>query len=128
MLSENKVVIARDHRIARHEVAHLTVGRAIGAQFGGATINADLDLGYGGLCWGPTFQSRFAGETSTSTIEQITALMPQDGDTRENTAEIYQHVFARVVELTAGSEAEKLLFGDAWPQAMTANRNVSSPR
>jgi hypothetical protein len=48
-------------------------------------------------------------------IEQIAELMPRDGDTRDDTAEIYQHVFNRIVELTAGSEAEKLQFGDNWP-------------
>jgi hypothetical protein len=115
-MSENEIV-ARDRRIARHEAAHLTVGRALGAQFGGATINENLDLGYGGLCWGPNFKSHFAGETSSMVIEQIVELMPRDGDTRDDTAEIYQHVFNRVVELAAGSEAEKLEFGDAWPAA-----------
>jgi hypothetical protein len=114
-MSEDKTLVSRDQRIARHEAAHLTVGRVLGAAFGGATINADLDLGYGGLCWGPNFQSRFAGDTSTSTIEQIVDLMPGDGDTRDDTAVIYQHVFNRIVELTAGSEAEKLQFGDNWP-------------
>src|SRR5271166_1735560 len=111
-MSENEID-ARDRRIARHEAAHLTVGRALGAKFGGATIEENPDLGFGGLCWGPDFQSRFAGETN-SVIEQIDELMPRDGDERDDTAEIYQHVFARVVELTAGSEAEKLYFGDAW--------------
>jgi hypothetical protein len=103
----------RDARIARHEAAHLTVGRALGAKFGGATIEESLDLGFSGLCWGPEFQSRFTGEAS-SVIEQLDELMPSDGDARDGAAEIYQHVFTRVVELTAGSEAEKLHFGDAW--------------
>jgi hypothetical protein len=111
-MSENEID-ARDRRIARHEAAHLTVGRALGAKFGGATIEENLDLGYGGMCWGPNFQSHFAGEVS-SVIEQIDELMPRDGDARHDVTDIYQHVFARVVELTAGSEAEKLQFGDAW--------------
>jgi hypothetical protein len=104
---------ARDRRIARHEAAHLTVGRALGATFGGATIEENLDLGFSGLCWGPDFESRFAGEASTI-VKKIDELMPRDGDTRDDTAEIYQHVHARVIELTAGSEAEKLQFGEAW--------------
>jgi len=114
-MSENEIVVSRDARIAQHEAAHLTVGRVLGAKFGGATINENLDLGFGGMCWGPDFKSHFAGETSNSVIEHIVDLMPRDGDTREDTGEIYQHVFARVVELTAGSEAEKLAFSDAWP-------------
>jgi hypothetical protein len=107
--------VARDTRIGWHEAAHLTVGRALGATYGGATIEENAELGYGGLCWGPDWksQSRFAGEAS-SVIEQIDALMPRDGDTRDDTAEIYKHVHTRVIELTAGSEAEKLEFGDAW--------------
>jgi hypothetical protein len=106
-------IVARDRRIALHEAAHLTVGRALGASYGGATIEENVDLGYGGLCWGPDFQSRFAGEVS-SVIEQLDEMMPRDGDTRDDTAEIFQHVHTRVTELTAGSEAEKLHCGDAW--------------
>jgi hypothetical protein len=105
---------SRDTRIATHEAAHLTVGRALGATYGGATIEENAELGYGGLCWGPDFESRFAGGEASSVIEQLDQLMPSDGDTRDDTAEIYQHVHTRVIELTAGSEAEKLEFGDAW--------------
>ena len=107
-------IIARDQRIAAHEAAHLTVGRVLGAAFGGASIIENRELGFGGRVWGPDFQSHFAGEPST-TIEQITELMPGDGDARDDTAEIYAHVHNRVVELTAGSEIEKLKFGHAWP-------------
>ncbi|WP_316207541.1 hypothetical protein [Bradyrhizobium sp. SZCCHNR3118] len=103
----------RDRRIACHEAGHLTVGRVLGATFGGATIEENPDLGFSGLCWGADFESRFAGHSS-SVIEQIDELMPRDGDARNDTAEIYQHVFTRVVELTAGSEAEEMQFGDAW--------------
>ncbi len=117
-MSENQIDRSdRDARIARHEAAHICVGSALGAKFGGATIEENRELGFSGLSWGPDFESRFAGEAS-STIEQIDELMPRDGDERdEDTASIFQHVFNRVVELTAGSEAEKLQFGDAWPAA-----------
>lgn len=67
------------------------------------------------MVWGPDFKSHFAGETTSSVIEQIDDLMPRDGDAREAVADIYAHVFARVVELCAGSEAEVLECGDAWP-------------
>jgi len=92
----------RDARIAQHEASHLCVGRVVGAVFGGGTIQANPDLGFSGLCWGPDFESRFAGDTG-SVIEQIDALMPKDGDERNDTAEIYQHVLNRVTELAAGS-------------------------
>jgi hypothetical protein len=114
-MSDNEIDAARDRRIAYHEAAHLTVGRALGAAFGGATINADPDRGFSGLVWGPDFESRFAGEPSKIVEQQLDALMPRDGDARDDTAEIFQHVVTRVTELTAGSEAEKLTFGDAWP-------------
>jgi hypothetical protein len=108
----------RDARIAQHEAAHLCVGRALGAQFGGATIEENTELGFSGLCWGPDFESRFAGDTNSSAIEQIAELMPCDGDVRDaETAPIFQHVVNRVTELTAGSEGEKLAFGDAWTAA-----------
>jgi len=114
LMSENEID-ARDLRIARHEAGHLTVGRALGAAFGGATINENAELNCGGMVWGPDFKSHFAGETTSSVIEQIDDLMPRDGDAREAVADIYAHVFARVVELCAGSEAEVLECGDAWP-------------
>jgi hypothetical protein len=87
-------------------------------RFGGATIEENTELGFSGLCWGPDFESRFAGDTNSSAIEQIDELMPPDGDVRDaETAPIFQHVVNRVTELTAGSEGEKLAFGDAWTAA-----------
>jgi hypothetical protein len=112
-MSDENEIVTRDRRIALHEAAHLTVGRALGASYGGATIEENSELGFSGLCWGPDFQSRFAGDAS-SVVEQLDALMPRDGDARDDTAEIFQHVVTRVTELTAGSEAEKLHCGDAW--------------
>ena len=54
---------------------------------------------------GTNFESRLAGETNCSVIEQIDKLMPADGDERgEDTAPIFQHVNTRAVELTAGSK------------------------
>jgi hypothetical protein len=66
--------VARDRRVALHEAAHLTVGRALGASYGGATIQENEELGFSGLCWGPDYsrQSRFAGDTTSSVIEQLT--------------------------------------------------------
>jgi hypothetical protein len=115
MSSENEAVIARALRVARHEASHVVVGRALGAAFGGVTIEENLDLGYSGLAWGPDFEARFSGEASGAVIEQIVDLMPGDGEARDDTAEIYEHVFARTVELCAGSEGEVLKYGDAWP-------------
>jgi hypothetical protein len=113
-MSADQEIDARDRRVAWHEAGHLTVGRALGARYGGATIEENPDLGYGGMCWGPEWEARFAGQTS-SVVEQINELMPRDGEARDDTAEIYKHVHTRVVELCGGSEIEILECGDAWP-------------
>jgi hypothetical protein len=56
-MSENEIAARdRDRRVALHEAAHLTVGRALGTTYGGATINENLELGFSGLVWGPDFQ------------------------------------------------------------------------
>jgi hypothetical protein len=93
----------------------------------GRRSKKNRELGFSGLCWGPDFENRFAGETS-SVIEQIDELMPRDGDVRDDTAEICQHVFARVVELTAGSEGEMPHSATHGWQAKIASRSGSSPR
>jgi hypothetical protein len=41
--------------------------------------------------------------------------MPQDGESRMDAADVYAHCLLRITELAAGSEAERMHFGDAWP-------------
>jgi hypothetical protein len=42
-------------------------------------------------------------------------IMPSDGESRMDAAEVYMHCLLRITELTAGSEGELLRFADCWP-------------
>jgi hypothetical protein len=100
-----------DRRIARH----LTVGTVLfgGHSFAGATIEADDRCS--GRVWGPTHQARFANEGTSAIVAALNRVMPQDGESRMDAADVYAHCLLRITELAAGSEAERMHFGDAWP-------------
>jgi hypothetical protein len=79
---------------------------------------ADLDLGFSGRCWGVNFESRFASSESMSIIEQLNGLMPQDGESGDDVAQVHLNVRRRIVELAAGTVAEELFLpGEPWPAA-----------
>jgi hypothetical protein len=102
-----------DARISLHEASHVTVGRLLGQPLGGVTI-VETDR-YGGLTWGPTYQSRFTpGPPVSSLTERIVPLLPRLGENRECISEIVLHCHNRVVELCAGSCGEQLFLGSAW--------------
>jgi hypothetical protein len=106
-----------DIRIATHESSHALAGRLLGQPIGGMTIvPAD---GFSGRCWGPEFESRFAGGQSTPSLcAQIDKLMPGPGEPRDAVADIVLHAHVRIVELCAGSIGEALfLEGPAWDAA-----------
>jgi hypothetical protein len=108
---------ADDTRIATHESSHALAGRLLGQPIGGMTIvPAD---GFSGRCWGPEFESRFAGGPSTPSLcAQIDKLMPGPGEPRDAVADIVLHAHVRIVELCAGSIGEALfLEGPAWDAA-----------
>jgi hypothetical protein len=107
--------LLRDQRVARREAAHLTVGTVLlGAHsFAGATIEGDDRCS--GRVWGPTHEARFANEGTSAVVAALGQVMPADGESRMEAAEIYAHVFCRITELCAGSEAEQMHFGDCWP-------------
>jgi hypothetical protein len=103
-----------DWRIALHEAGHVVVGRVLGEEVGGVTIVEGPD--YGGLTWGPQGNSARLSSTEKSDLcEKIGALMPGDGETRENAAEIYAHCHVRVTDLCSGTAAETLLHPDDEP-------------
>jgi hypothetical protein len=98
---------ADDMRVALHESNHAVVGRLLGQPLGGVTINAGD--GFSDLCWGPTFQSKFTGGPSPSSLcAQIGRMMPAPGESRNSTADIFLHVHNRCTELVAGSVGEAL--------------------
>jgi hypothetical protein len=74
---------------------------------------------FGGRCWGPEFESRFAGGPSTPSLcAEVARLMPKPGEPRDAVADIVLHAHVRIVELCAGSIGEALfLEGPAWDAA-----------
>jgi hypothetical protein len=106
---------ADDQRIALHESCHAITGRVLGQPLGGVSCDPGRD-GSSGRCWGPSFEARFAKEEFASIVEEISTLMPGDGESRlaDDVPTIFAHVHIRVVELTAGSTGEMLFLGDAW--------------
>jgi hypothetical protein len=106
-----------DERIALHESSHALAGRLIGQPLGGMTC--DAGNGFSGLCWGPTFQSKFVGgRPAPSLCAQIGPLMPGPGESRADTADIFLHVHNRCTELVAGSVGEALFLpGSPWNAA-----------
>ena len=104
-----------DRRIARYEAAHLTVGTVLfgGHSFAGATIEADDRCS--GRVWALRHETRFANEVTSAIVTALNRVMPQDGESRMDAADVYAHCLLRITELAAGSEAERMHFGDAWP-------------
>jgi hypothetical protein len=106
-----------DWRIALHEAGHVVVGRALGEQVGGVTIVAGPD--FGGLTWGPLGNSARLSATDADECpdlcEKLAGVMPGPGEPRIDAAEIYAHVFVRVIDLCAGTAAETLLHPDCEP-------------
>ena len=106
-----------DWRIALHEAGHVVVGRALGEQVGGVTIVAGPD--FGGLTWGPMGNSARLSATDADECpdlcEKLAGVMPGPGEPRIDAAEIYAHVFVRVIDLCAGTAAETLLHPDCEP-------------
>jgi hypothetical protein len=53
-----------------------------------------------------------------SIIEQLNGLMPQDGESGDDVAQVHLNVRRRTVELAAGTVAEELFLpGEPWPAA-----------
>jgi hypothetical protein len=105
---------ADDHRISLHECGHALTGRVL--SFALAGVTCDPRDGYSGLCWGPSYSSKFADDNGASIVEQLNTALPRDGEPHDESAmQIIAHCRMRIIELCAGSEAELLHLGDAWP-------------
>ena len=104
-----------DWRIALHESGHVVVGRALGEEVGGCTIEPGPD--YGGLTWGPLGNSSRLSSTDEvpDLCEKLAGVMPGDGEPRSAAAEIFAHIHVRVVDLCAGTASETLLHPDCEP-------------
>jgi hypothetical protein len=104
---------ADDRQIAIHEASHCVGGRAMGASFGGVTIDSvTAGVGLAGRAWGvgghPT--GKLEDLSKFPMVEQIASIMPLVGEDRTAAAAIFQHVHSRVVELLAGGAGEQLFF------------------
>jgi hypothetical protein len=111
-----------DRRVAIHEAGHVLVGRALGSPIAGCTIVPGDN--YSGLTWGPDGgPSKFSDAAETSSLfARITPLMPSIGEARVDVAEMITHAHARVIELVAGTEAERLLYAEAPPLEAACDR------
>jgi hypothetical protein len=106
---------ADDQRVCLHESSHAVIGRHW-SELGGVTCQPGD--GYSGLCWGPAYDrhAKFAEtDDAPSLCEKIGPLMPAIGESRSSVADIYLHCFNRIIELVAGTEAERLFLpGEPW--------------
>jgi hypothetical protein len=104
-----------DERIALHEIGgHALVCRLLAAnEIGGVTCDPGAD--FGGLMWGPAHDRR-AKFDATTLCAIIEPTMPKPGEPRAPAADVYMQVHTRVIEMAAGSEAERLFLpGEPWP-------------
>jgi hypothetical protein len=107
---------ADDERVALHESCHALAGRVLGSPLGGMTC--DPGDGFSGLCWGPSYvrPSKFAEDEPdpVSLCTKMTPLMPREGESRLDVANMFLHCHVRIVELVAGSVGEAMFLGEAW--------------
>src|SRR5665647_3976079 len=101
---------ADDIRVSYHEAGHAGIGRQLHAMpLGGVTISAGED--YSGLCWGPLYDRRLKysqDQTEPSMCQKLAGQIPSIGESRTECADLYLHCWNQIVELVAGTEAERL--------------------
>jgi hypothetical protein len=126
-----------DHRVAVHESGHATVARLLGVEVGGVAIESNGS--FGGAVYGLGFFEKFCDDTDDLTgfefCTKVKPLMPLPGESRDGAvADVHMHSLNRLIEVVAGSVAETMLLGNAWPaesdraQAQSfANLICSSP-
>jgi hypothetical protein len=115
-LCSNQRSAGDDWRVALHEAGHVTVGRVLGQEIGGATI-VPGDT-FSGLTWGPTYvrsELNDSNEPVPDLCSKIAHLMPGPGESRAAVADIVANSHYRVIELLAGTAAETVLYQDDPP-------------
>jgi hypothetical protein len=107
-----------DIRISTHESGHATVARLLGVEVGGVTVESNG--AFGGAVYGLGFFEKFCDDTDDLTgfefCAKVKPVMPLPGESRDGAvADVHMHSLNRLIEVCAGSVAERLLLGDAWP-------------
>jgi hypothetical protein len=108
---------ADDIRVVFHEAGHAVIGRQLhGMAIGGVTVVPGED--YSGLCWGPLHDRRLKysqDHTEPSMCEKLAGQIPSIGESRTECADLYLHCWNQIVELCAGTEAERMFVpGEPW--------------
>jgi hypothetical protein len=116
-MSNKERTEADDIRVAFHESGHAAIGRQIhGTALGGVTVEPGED--YSGLCWGPLHDRRLKysqDHTEPSMCEKLAGQIPGIGESRADIADLYLHCWNQIVELCAGTEAERMFCeGEVW--------------
>jgi hypothetical protein len=97
-----------DFRIAVHESGHILTGKIFNFPVGLATV--DPGDGYSGMVSANGDLSLLSSERVHDLIDLVRPAMPQPGQSRIEAAEFYTHSHFRIVELLAGTEAERIMF------------------
>jgi hypothetical protein len=113
--------LEQDQLVSFHELGHFIVDRATGTDsisYISITPEGDCE----GVCRGARSEAFVkAGATGPACIDAadvrqlLAPLMPEAGESRSDTSDIYASVFDAVTQLMAGEAAEQLTFGVAQP-------------
>ena len=118
-----------DFRICVHEGGHALAARLLGHPLGGATVDPDPNGKYGGLVWGPRHSVAFGKHGDCDDMpelcDKIAALMLNDGEQRNDAADIYLHSMNRCIELAAAAVAERMLLpGEPVPSVSDVEHTI----
>ena len=106
------------YRISVHESGHALKARALGLPVGAATIIPGD--GYLGRVTGPDANSQL--EARAIVAQAMLLNWPGPGETTEVASPMIAHALARIVELAAGTAAEKLIFPGTEPFSARQDR------
>jgi hypothetical protein len=101
----------QDQRIAIHEIGHYLTNSLLGKSSISAVSITPGD-GFEGICWGQQHSEAFVSPRSrdaASIRELLHPVMPDTGQDRGGTADVFQSVLDACTELMAGIVAEKML-------------------
>jgi hypothetical protein len=116
-----------DQRVSVHECGHLLVNRLIGNSSISEVTIIPGD-GFEGICRGARRQAFVTGDAigpdASDVRKTLRPVMPQAGEDRSGTADIFQSVLDACTELMAGEAAEKMLLEGTAAFASNDRRQV----